>query len=65
MFGFMKKQTNKDLMNSIKNPHFITQQELDFLILQKRMEMLNYNNDDLVDNEHIPDNPELELDEKH
>ena len=63
MFGFMKKQINKDLMNSIKNPHFITQQELDFLILQKRMEMLNYNNDDLVDNEHIPDNPELE--EKH
>jgi hypothetical protein len=33
------------------------------MILQKRMEMLNYNNDDLVDNEHIPDNPELE--EKH
>ena len=63
MFGFMKKQSNKDLMNSIKNPYFITQQELDFMILQKRMEMLNYNNDDLVDNEHIPDNPELE--EKH
>ena len=64
MFGFMKKQSNKDLMNSIKNPYFITQQELDFMILQKRMEMLNYNNNDLVDNEHIPDNPELE-EEKH
>ena len=62
MFGFMKKQTNKDLMNSIKNPHFITQQELDFMILQKRIEMLNYNND-LIDNEHIQENPELE--EKH
>ena len=35
----MKKQSNKDLMNSIKNPNFITQQELDFLILQKRMEI--------------------------
>lgn len=63
MFGFMKKQTNRDILNSIR-PTYITQGELDLMIYSKRMETFNIeiekDDDDLIDNEHLPDNPELD-----
>ena len=61
----MKKQNNRDLLNSIR-PQYITQEELDLIIYTKKLEALNITvEDDLPDNEHLPDDPEFNENEKN
>jgi hypothetical protein len=69
MFGFMKRRTNKEILDSIR-PQFITQDDLTFMINSKKLESIVIE-DDLKDNEHLynPETDEIiykpENEEKH